>query len=118
MTDLASHYATVIEDRFEGAIRILGFSSGGSIAQQFAADRPDLDRKLVLAGTACRLGPVARDAQRRHALFAASGQHRRNLAALAPTITGSALGQRLAGAAMWRLPDKFPIGELLKWLFE
>ena len=38
---------------------------------------------------------------RRHAQFAASGQYRRSLAALAPTITGSALGRRLAGAAMW-----------------
>jgi pimeloyl-ACP methyl ester carboxylesterase len=101
MADLASHYAKAIEDSFEGAIHILGFSTGGSIAQQFAADRPELVRRLVLAGTACRLGPVIRDAQRRHAKFAASGQYRRSLAALAPTITGSALGQRLAGAAMW-----------------
>ena len=101
MADLAFHYATAIEDSFEGAIHILGFSTGGSIAQQFAADRPELVRRLVLAGTACRLGPVARDAQRREAQFAASGQYRRSLAALAPTITGSALGQRLAGAAMW-----------------
>jgi pimeloyl-ACP methyl ester carboxylesterase len=101
MDDLASHYATAIEDSFEGAINILGFSTGGSIAQQFAADRPELVRRLVLAGTACRLGPVARDAQRRYAQFAALGQYRRSLAALAPTITGSSLGQRLAGAAMW-----------------
>jgi len=101
MADLASHYAKAIEDSFEGAIHILGFSTGGSIAQQFAIDRPDLVRSLVLAGTACRLGPVARDAQRREAQFAAWGQYRRSLAALAPTITGSALGQRLAGAAMW-----------------
>jgi pimeloyl-ACP methyl ester carboxylesterase len=101
MADLASHYATAIEERFEGSIAVLGFSTGGSIAQQFAADSPDLVRRLILAGTACRLGPVAQDAQRRHAQFAASGQYRRSLAALAPTITSSALGQRLAGAAMW-----------------
>jgi pimeloyl-ACP methyl ester carboxylesterase len=101
MADLASHYATAIEDSFQGAIHILGFSTGGSIAQQFAIDRPELVGRLVLAGTACRLGPVARDAQRREAQLAAWGQYRRSLAALAPTITESALGQRLAGATMW-----------------
>src|SRR4029450_865800 len=46
MADLASHYATAIEDRFEGAIAILGFSTGGSIAQQFAAAGTAPARKL------------------------------------------------------------------------
>ena len=93
--------SAVVPNAIAAFLLYLRDETGGSIAQQFAADRPELVRRLILAGTACRLGPMVRDAMRRHAQLAAWGQYRRSAAALAPTITGSALGQRLAGAAMW-----------------
>jgi len=71
------------------------------IAQQFAVDHPDLLRRLVLGGPAYRLGPVAREAERRSAKFAARGENRRSLAAIAPVFVASPLAQRLVGGMYW-----------------
>lgn len=57
MRDLASGYARAIESEFGEAVNVIGLSSGGSIAQQFAIDFPHLVRNLVLAATAYRVGP-------------------------------------------------------------
>jgi pimeloyl-ACP methyl ester carboxylesterase len=60
MADIAADYAHALADAFKGdAVIILGISTGGSIALQFAADYPELVQKLVLASTAYRLGPSA-----------------------------------------------------------
>jgi pimeloyl-ACP methyl ester carboxylesterase len=53
--DLAGHYAEAIARQFPGPVLVHGISTGGSIAQQFAIDHPQLVRRLVLAATACRL---------------------------------------------------------------
>jgi pimeloyl-ACP methyl ester carboxylesterase len=101
MADLAADYAGAIGAEFGEPVDVLGMSTGGSVAQQFAVDHPRLLRRLVLAGTAYRLGPTGREVQRRHAELAASGHYRSSLATLAPIIAESRLGQRLVGAAMW-----------------
>ncbi len=101
MADLAADYAGAIEAEFEEPVDVLGMSTGGSVAQQFAVDHPKLLRRLVLAGTAYRLAPTGREVQRRYAELAASGHYRSSLAALAPVVAESRLGQRLVGGAMW-----------------
>lgn len=103
MADIAEDYAVALDATFGSPVNVLGISTGGSIAQQFAVDHPRLVRRLVLAGAAHRLGPVAREAQRRSAEFAALGDHRRSLAAAAPTLVGSRSGLRFIGAAFWLL---------------
>ena len=60
--DLAGHYAQAIARQFPGPVLVHGISTGGSIAQQFAIDHPQLVRRLVLAATACRLSPYGRGA--------------------------------------------------------
>ena len=101
MADLADDYALALEDEFASPVDVLGVSTGGMIAQQFALDHPDMLRRLVLGGAAYRLGPLAREAERRSAQFASRGQHRRSLAAMAPVFVASPLAQRLVGAMYW-----------------
>ena len=50
--DLAGDDAEVIGREFPGPVAVWGISTGGSIAQQFAIDHPQLVRRLVLAATA------------------------------------------------------------------
>jgi pimeloyl-ACP methyl ester carboxylesterase len=101
MAHLADDYALALESEFANPVDILGVSTGGMIAQQFAVDHPDLLRRLVLGGAAYRLGPVAREAERRSAQVAARGQYRRSLAAMAPVFVASPLAQKLLGAMYW-----------------
>ena len=76
-------------------------STGGSVALQLAADHPGLVSRLVVAGSAYRLGPIGREVQRRMADFAARGRHRRALQASVPILVESPLGQRLVGGLLW-----------------
>jgi pimeloyl-ACP methyl ester carboxylesterase len=99
--DLAGHYADAIAAEFLGPVCIQGISTGGSIAQQFAIDHPQLVRRLVLAATACRLSPYGREVQRRFAELTKDGRPRRAYAALGPTLAATAAGGRAFAALMW-----------------
>lgn len=63
--DMSEDYATMIRDEFAGPVDIMGISTGGPIAQHFAADHPDLVRRLVLAMTGYRLSEEGKELQRR-----------------------------------------------------
>ena len=65
MADLAADHAVALRAEFGEPVDILGFSTGGSVAQQLAVDHPDVVRRLVLACTAYRLGTAGRATQRR-----------------------------------------------------
>ncbi len=65
LTDMADDYAEMIRDEFGGAIDVIGTSTGGSIAQHFAADHPELLRRLVLHSSAYVLNDVAKKSQMR-----------------------------------------------------
>jgi pimeloyl-ACP methyl ester carboxylesterase len=54
--DMSEDYAPVVRDELRGPVDILGASLGGSIAQHFAADHPDLVRRLVIIGCGYRFG--------------------------------------------------------------
>ena len=99
--DLAGHYAEAIAHEFQGPVYIQGISTGGSIAQQFAIDHPQLVRRLVLAATACRLSPHGREVQRRFAELVKEGRPRRAYAALGPTLAATAVGGRAFAVMMW-----------------
>jgi pimeloyl-ACP methyl ester carboxylesterase len=102
MADLARGHADAIRAGFAGEpVDLLGMSTGGSIAQQLAADHPDVVRRLVLLSTACRLGPVGRREQARVADLLRTGAIRR--------ACGS------AGASLVPRPLR-PVGAAAGWL--
>ena len=65
MADMAAEHADAIRALGSGPVDVAGISTGGSIAQQLAADHPDVVARLLLLCTACRLGPQGRRLQRR-----------------------------------------------------
>ncbi len=61
--DVAERHAEAIRHHFGGPVDVLGASTGGSLALQLIADRPDVVRKAVVASAAYALGPVGKEQQ-------------------------------------------------------
>ena len=61
--DVAERHAEAIRFHFGAPVDVVGASTGGSLALQLIADRPDVVRKAVVASAAYALGPVAKEAQ-------------------------------------------------------
>ena len=55
MQNMSDDYATMIKEEFGEPVDVIGVSTGGSIVQHFAADHPDLVRKLVIHSSAYTL---------------------------------------------------------------
>jgi pimeloyl-ACP methyl ester carboxylesterase len=67
---MADDYAAMIREEFGGPVDLIGVSTGGSIVQHFAADHPDLVRRLVIHSSAYVLSDEARGLQMRLAELA------------------------------------------------
>lgn len=74
LAGMADDYAAMIRAEFGGPVDIIGVSTGGSIALPFAADHPDLVRRLVLHSAAYRLSDHGRQFQREVAELARAGR--------------------------------------------
>jgi pimeloyl-ACP methyl ester carboxylesterase len=61
--EIAERHAAAIRDHFGKPVDVLGASTGGSLALQLIADRPDVVRKAVVACAAYTLGPLAKEMQ-------------------------------------------------------
>lgn len=103
MADFATEHAQAIGEGLGGAIDVLGVSTGGSIAQQLAADHPDAVGRLVLVSTACRLGDDGRTLQRRVAARIRAGAPRQAFAVMAAGLVPPRRGQVPAAAGAWLL---------------
>ncbi|WP_026911508.1 alpha/beta fold hydrolase [Patulibacter minatonensis] len=108
MADLAAEHADAIRSAFEEPVDLAGLSTGGSLAQQLAADHPDVVRRLVLLCTACRLSPRARAEQARAAAAVRAGRPRRAFAELGRDLAPGPVGRLTAAAAWLAGPRLFP----------
>lgn len=70
MKDIAEDYAAMIREEFGGPVDVMGVSTGGSIVQHFAADHPELVRRLVIHSSAYTLNDAAKRGQMRCAQLA------------------------------------------------
>jgi len=82
MAEMAAEHADAIRE-LGAPVDVVGTSTGGSIAQQLAADHPGVVRNLVLLSTACRLGAVGKSLQRRVAARIRKGAYRKAMALMA-----------------------------------
>jgi pimeloyl-ACP methyl ester carboxylesterase len=102
MAELAGEHADALRSGFGAdAVDVLGISTGGSIAQQLAADQPGVVRRLVLVSTACRLGSAGRVLQRRVAARIRKGAHRQAFAVMAAGLVPPRRGRLAAATAAW-----------------
>jgi len=92
--DIAAEYATVLDDL--GPVDLIGFSTGGMIAQPLAADRPDLIRTVTLVVTGTRLSHSGRAICERWRELAAARRWRRLHGDMAASAIDSRAAQRLA----------------------
>jgi pimeloyl-ACP methyl ester carboxylesterase len=75
LSDMANDYSAMVRDEFEGGpVDVVGLSTGGSIAQVFAADHPEQVNRLVLYSSAYKLGEEGARFQRRLAELARRGR--------------------------------------------
>jgi pimeloyl-ACP methyl ester carboxylesterase len=112
MTALAAEHAQALREAFDEPVDLLGTSTGGSIAQQLAAEHRDVVCRLALVSTACRLGRNAKLVQRQIAARVRAGATRQAGAVMAGALAPPAL--RLPAASLgWLLaPRLFSEGGL------
>lgn len=99
MADIAALHADALSDRFDGAVDVIGVSSGGSVALQLAADHSQSVHRLVIASSGHRMSAEADRAQMRYVMATAEG--RRGAHFLAPYKVSSRLGVPVVAAVMW-----------------
>ena len=102
MRDMADDYAAMIREEFGGPVDVIGVSTGGSIAQHFAADHPELVRKLIIHSSAHTLSDSARSGAMLIAKLASQRQWRAAYTAMvSPMILQRRNMQRIARQLIW-----------------
>jgi pimeloyl-ACP methyl ester carboxylesterase len=97
--DMAADYAAVLEQEI-GPSHLMGFSTGGEIAQYVAIDHPASVRSLILVVSACRLSEAGREICERWRTLAREGGWRELRADMASVAVSSETNKRLARAFM------------------
>lgn len=107
LADMAEDYAAMIATEFGGPVDVIGVSTGGSIALHFAADHPELVRRLVIHSSAHTLNENAKALQLEYARLAGSGEWR----AASELMVGAMVPRR----GLLRVPARW-VAPLAAWL--
>jgi pimeloyl-ACP methyl ester carboxylesterase len=92
LKDMADDYADMIRNEIGRPVDVMGISTGGTIAQHFAADHPELIGRLVLAMTGYRLTGDGKMLQWRIAGLTRQGEWRSAAALMSTSMfTGAVL---------------------------
>ena len=97
--DMAADYAAVLEQKL-GPSHIMGFSTGGDIAQYVALNHPVALQSLVLVVSACRLSEEGRATCQRWLTLARGGRWQELRADMASVAVSGETNKRLARAFM------------------
>ena len=114
MRDIAADYAELLDEL--GPVRLMGLSTGGLVAQQFALDHPALVERLILVVTGARLTSRGQDICRRWHKLATAQQWRRLRGELAAAAIDGAVAQRMAkifGSLAGRTPSPTEAADFL-----
>ena len=103
MSEVAAEHAEALRTLFDGPVDVVGMSTGGSIAQQLAAEHPDVVKRLVLISTGWTLGPLATRVQRRFAARVRAGAMRQAVAVFAADLAPTEPLEIPAALAGWLL---------------
>ena len=95
--DMAADYAAVLEQEL-GPSHLMGFSTGGDIAQYVALNHPGALQSLVLVGSACRLSEEGGATCRRWQALTREGRWQELRADMASVAVSSETNKRLARA--------------------
>ena len=102
MQNMADDYAAMIREEFGGPVDVIGVSTGGSIAQHFAADHPDLVRRLVIHSSAFTLKDEAKSVQMRVGQLARQHQWRATyITLMSLSLPRSGIKRHLAKPLIW-----------------
>ena len=102
MKDMSDDYARMIRDEFGDPVDVIGVSTGGSIVQHFAADYPELVRKLIIHSSAYTLSDFSKHLQMRVGDLARQRKWREAYATLvSPVFSQRGVGKNLARPLVW-----------------
>lgn len=98
--DMADDYARALAAAFSHPVDVMGLSTGGEIAQHFAADHPGQVRRLVLGSTAHRVGDEGKALLERWREWARRGDWRA-LHASSSVLYASPVARALLPPLLW-----------------